>query len=291
MGLYAPDAPEPRDYGKETRDTLQAQVDLAPDLFAAEANPEYGRDAYAQLDMQVLRDVLLGKDGQPGMLELYKNEVLPQLSEAEGAARRESVAQDVGIVEDYGAQVNEAFRAANPDQAALMDKLQAQAMEELDAGAGLPPTLAREVEQNIRSAQAARGFGYGLSDISQEAMFTGSAAEALQRRRQQFAQSVAAQQGAAFGDPFLALLGRPGVQINQAAGVAAQAGGMNPGSIFNPESAYAGGIYAGNANAAANNAMAKVNNRMSGLTSFLMPLAKGGAQTAVSYWTGGKAGG
>ena len=28
-------APPARDYGKETRDTLQAQIDLAPDLYAA----------------------------------------------------------------------------------------------------------------------------------------------------------------------------------------------------------------------------------------------------------------
>lgn len=290
MGLYAPDAPEPRDYGEETRDTLEAQIDLAPDLYEAEANPDYGRAAYAELDMQILRDTLMGKDGQPGLLDLY-DETLPQLSEAEGFARRAGVEQDVGIVEDFGPRVTEAFKAANPEQAALMEALNAQAMEGLDAGASLPPDLAREVQQSIRGAQAARGFGYGIGDISQEALFSGQTAEALQRRRQQFAQSVAAQQAATYGDPFLALLGRPGVQTSHGAGVAAQAGAMNPGAIFNPESGYAGSIYAGNANAAANNAMMKVNNRMAGLTSFLMPLANSGGQAISNAWGGDGGGG
>ena len=37
------DAPPPRNYGQETRDTLQAQLDLAPQLFESEARfrPQY----------------------------------------------------------------------------------------------------------------------------------------------------------------------------------------------------------------------------------------------------------
>ena len=37
MGGTNVEAPTPRDYGSETRDTLQAQVDLAPELYAAQA--------------------------------------------------------------------------------------------------------------------------------------------------------------------------------------------------------------------------------------------------------------
>jgi len=252
-------SPPPRDYAKETRDTLQAQIDLAPDLYAAEANPEYGRPAYAQLDLQVLRDVMQGKDGQGGLLELYEQSIMPGLARADAASNAISREADIEQVERLGQRATEAFRQANPEQAALMDRLNQQAMSELDAGAGLPPALARELEQQVRSSQAARGMGYGMADVGNEALIKGLQAEQLQRRRQQFAQNVVGMNAATATDPFLAILGRPGVQVGQAAGITGQGMGMNPGNTFNPESAYAGSLYANNFNAANNAAIASAN--------------------------------
>lgn len=252
-------SPPPRDYAKETRDTLQAQIDLAPDLYAAEANPEYGRPAYAQLDLQVLRDVMQGKDGQGGLLELYEQSIMPGLARADAASNAISREADIEQVERLGQRATEAFRQANPQQAALMDRLNQQAMSELDAGAGLPPALARELEQQVRSSQAARGMGYGMADVGNEALIKGLQAEQLQRRRQQFAQNVVGMNAATATDPFLAILGRPGVQVGQAAGITGQGMGMNPGNTFNPESAYAGSLNANNFNAANNAAIASAN--------------------------------
>lgn len=252
-------SPPPRDYAKETRDTLQAQIDLAPDLYAAEANPEYGRPAYAQLDLQVLRDVMQGKDGQAGLLELYENSIMPGLARADAASNAISREADIAQVEQLGQRATEAFRNANPEQAALMDRLNQQAMTELDAGASLPPALARELEQQVRSSQAARGMGYGMADVGNEALIKGLQAEQLQRRRQQFAQNVVGMNAATATDPFLAILGRPGVQVGQAAGITGQGMGFNPGNTFNPESAYAGSLNANNFNAANNAAIASAN--------------------------------
>lgn len=252
-------SPPPRDYAKETRDTLQAQIDLAPELYAAEANPEYGRPAYAQLDLQVLRDVMQGKDGQGGLLELYEESIMPGLARADAASNAISREADIEQVERLGQRATEAFRQANPEQAALMDRLNQQAMSELDAGASLPPALARELEQQVRSSQAARGMGYGMADVGNEALIKGLQAEQLQRRRQQFAQNVVGMNAATATDPFLAILGRPGVQVGQAAGITGQGMGMNPGNTFNPESAYAGSLYANNFNAANNAAIASAN--------------------------------
>ena len=261
MGMYAPDMPEPRSYAKEMGDTLQTQIDLAPDKYAAEASDEYGRPAYAQLDLRVLRETMMGKDGQPGLLELYENEVMPRLGQAEANARRVAREADITDVEDLGVRASEAFKAANPEQAALMDELNAQAMSELQAGASLPPALAREMEQQVRSAQAARGMGFGMADVGQEALVKGLQAEQLQRRRQGFAQQIAGMNAANTQDPFMAILGRPGVNVNQAGMIAGQGQGMNPGNVFNPESAYAGSLYANNFNAASNAAMSAANNR------------------------------
>nr|ADD96023.1 hypothetical protein [uncultured organism MedDCM-OCT-S04-C16] len=261
MGMYAPDMPKPQSYAQQIGDTLETQIELAPDKYAAEASDEYGRPAYAQLDLRILRETMMGKDGQPGLLELYENEVMPRLGQAEANARRVAREADISDVEDLGVRASEAFKAANPEQAALMDELNAQAMSELSSGASLPPALAREMEQQVRSAQAARGMGFGMADVGQEALVKGLQAEQLQRRRQGFAQQIAGMNAANTQDPFMAILGRPGVNVNQAGMIAGQGQGMNPGNVFNPESAYAGSLYANNFNAASNAAIAAANNR------------------------------
>ena len=275
MGLYTPDTPEPRSYADETRGTLQAQIDLAPDMYAAEASDEYGRPAYARLDLQVLRDTLLGRDGEPGLLELYETDVMPRLSAADAAARDVSREADIAAVERLGPRATEAFRASNPQQAALQDEMNRQAMEGLQAGGALPPSVAREIEQNVRGAQAARGFGYGMADIGQEALVKGLQGEQLLRRNQQYAGDVSRLNMATTLDPFLAVLGKPGVQINQGMGAVQQGQGFNPGQQFNPESAYAGSLYANNFNAANNAAIAATNARAGVFAGGMQALGQG----------------
>lgn len=53
--------PRQQSYGESLRDSLTAQIDLAPELFAAEASQQYGRPAYAQLETDILKDTLLGQ--------------------------------------------------------------------------------------------------------------------------------------------------------------------------------------------------------------------------------------
>jgi len=261
MGMYSAEAPPPRDYGKETRETLEAQIALAPDLFAAEASQEYGRPAEARLNLQVLRDLMRGSEGQPGLLELYERDIMPGLARADVAGLDVSREGDVAAVERLGQRATEAFRQANPEQAALTAELNRQAMEGLSAGAGLPPSLSRELDQFIRGGQAARGFGYGIGDFSREALIKGQAAEQMQRNRQGFAQQIAALNAATSADPFMAILGKPGVGIGVGQGVAMQGQGMAPQQAFNPESAYAGSLAAGNYNAELNANIASANAR------------------------------
>ena len=261
MSLYAPDMPKPQSYAQQIGDTLETQIELAPDKYAAEASDEYGRPAYAQLDLRILRETMMGKDGQPGLLELYENEVMPRLGQAEANARRVAREADITDVEDLGVRASEAFKAANPEQAELQAELNRQAMEDLRAGASLPPSLTREMEQFIRTGRSDLGFGHGMADLGAEVFMKGSAAEQMQRNRRAYAQQIAAMNAANTQDPFMAILGRPGVSVNQAGMIAAQGQGMNPGNTFNPESAYAGSLYANNFNAASNAAISAANNR------------------------------
>tara|TARA_R110002167_G_scaffold67032_4_gene189514 strand:+ start:133 stop:987 length:855 start_codon:yes stop_codon:yes gene_type:complete len=255
-------APPPRDYYKETAGTLQAQVDLAPELYAAEAK---WQPKYAELNLQVLETMLNGSAGQRGALDIYTKDLMPGLAEASSASARVQREADITDVEDLAPRFREALDAANPDQAALMKALNESALGQVGAGAGLDPDLQRQVSQSARGAQAARGFGYGMNDAAQEALFSGQAGEQLRRGREGFALNVSGMNNASRVDPALAILGRQGVSLNSAAQMAGQYT-QAPGSQFSPESAYAQDLYNTNYNAeaAANIASANAKSAMIG---------------------------
>jgi hypothetical protein len=55
------EAPTTINYEEGMREALQAQVDLAPEMFAAESDARFGRKAYARLEQEILTETLLGK--------------------------------------------------------------------------------------------------------------------------------------------------------------------------------------------------------------------------------------
>jgi hypothetical protein len=227
-------APAPRNYAQETRDTLQAQVDLAPQLYAAE---EKFRGKYAQLDLDIAKKLA------PDLLNLYETSQrrLGALDRETLSAQREA---DIASIEQLGGRAKEAFDAANPEQAALMAELNKQAMSDLQLGGRLNASERRELQQGARGAQAARGFGYGINDAAIESWAQLQGSEQKRRERQQFAQSMVGMNQATSADPFMAILGRPASMTPAMTGsFVGQAQGFNPGAMFSPESQYAGDIY------------------------------------------------
>ena len=95
-------APKPRNYGQETRDTLQAQIDLAPDIFAAEK--EF-RGQYAQLDLDIAKQLA------PDLLDLYETS-----QRRLGALDRETLSAqrgaDIADIEQYGTRAMKSYRSA-----------------------------------------------------------------------------------------------------------------------------------------------------------------------------------
>ena len=231
-------APPARDYGKETRDTLQAQIDLAPDLYAAE---ERFRPKYAQLDLDIAKQLA------PDLLNLYETSQrrLGALDRETLAAQREA---DISAIEDYGTRAMQGYRAAadaaNPEQAALMAELNKQALSDLKLGGQLNASERRDLQQSARGAQAARGFGYGINDAAIESWAQMQGSDQKRRQRQGFAQSMAGLNQANSVDPFMAILGRPSSMTPAMTGsFVGQAQGFNPGAMFSPESQYAADIY------------------------------------------------
>ena len=62
--MYGGDAPAPvtNNYEETMREALEAQRDMAPDMWAAESNEEYGRPAYARLNQRLIQTGLLGEE-------------------------------------------------------------------------------------------------------------------------------------------------------------------------------------------------------------------------------------
>ena len=247
------DAPAPRDMAQESRDSLQAQVDIAPAQFAA--TKEFSGQ-YNDLNLKNLRDTILGNGTTPGLVDDI-TAASPKLQAAASASSSAQRAADLADLQKMGASAVDAVRSADPAQKALVDKLNSVAMTGLDSGAKLDPETEAWIAQKVRASQGARGFGFGNADATAEAYAIGDRGLALQQQRFQNGQAVAGINAATGADPALAVLGRP----SQAAGAAQSL--LNQGSAtnaasgapqFNPFNGYAQDIFNTNYNgkAAAN---------------------------------------
>lgn len=163
----------------------------------------------------------------PGLLSLLQDAATNQRS------------SDIADVASLGPEARAAILASNPDSAALLSRLNAQALSGLDAGTGFTPEEARQVQQASRAAFAARGMGGTNAAIGDELLQQFNLGQQLLRQRQAFAGNVLGQNQAVVGDPFMQILGR-------SSGAVGQAGQLIPGNLFDPESPYAGNLYNAN---------------------------------------------
>lgn len=121
MGSTNVQAAPARDYAQETSQTLQNQINLAPQLYQSEAQYQ---PLYNQLQLQNTQQALLGvPGGQIGMLDIYR-QALPQYGEISAAANTQQRAADIADVQNLGLQASQAFMAANPELAASLQQAQ-----------------------------------------------------------------------------------------------------------------------------------------------------------------------
>jgi len=275
MGSTKIKMPAARDGGEEMAKVLASQAEFTPKFFelAKEYNPQY-----AQLEMDTLKQNL------PQLMQLYGDTVFPAMMEQE----RAKLGQDISNVEQYAGRAREAFKAANPEQAKLMATLSQQAQEGLDAGASLDPSLRREVQQNIRAGQAARGMGMGMGDLAAEATMTGLRAEQLRRQRQAFAGNVVGLQKATGMDPFMAILGRPSQMAGMAPGFGQQGMGVNQmAAARTPQfgmNNYFQDLFNTNYNASVNARMANASNNAAMMGAGIGAIGQIGAAAIPFCW-------
>lgn len=263
-------------------ETLRNSLLGVPDSTRTESYADYGNmSAFERGYMPpTMRTRTTNVPGQPGLLDIL-GEVQPRADELtiEGMRRqREAELQDVMT---YGPMAREAFAKTYPEQEAMLQRLMAEAQSDLAAGTTLSPEELRLVQQNVRAGQAARGMGYGPSDVAEEAVATSLAGMDLRQRRLDNARAISSLFSATTPDPFLAVTRTPFQSGGQGMALlgAGQGVGAGGGQTFNGFLPYLSGVSEYNANAINANNLSNRNNQAALFGSLL----SAGGQLGSSY--------
>lgn len=235
-----PDKPEDRNMEKEGVKTLEAIAATAPKEYALEAQ---WRPKYAQLNADILQDVL------PSYIELYKDKLLPSVTEMQNSANTTLRKNQIADIENLGKSAVSAIKSIDPEQAALMDKLNAQAREELDAGGNLSARESYAAAQAARSAGAARGNTMGNSTVFNEFLNNENLRNDREDRARKFASGVSQMNANYYSAPALnALSENSSVANMDLSSILANASSNSQVSsgMFNPYSSYASSLYGQN---------------------------------------------
>lgn len=270
MGSTKVQAPPPRDYYKESMDTMRAQIDMAPMMLEAERKlvPQW-----QQLQLEQMR-------GQANNLQTFYGEVMDPFSKLAG---QYATKMGANAMAPLGQASRTAYEASLGGGQNLQNTMRGQAQSELDAGRGLTSEMERYSQQAARSAMSARGLT-GNQAVAQEVLNSYQMGNMREDRSRTFANQVLgndmgiAQAGYnQYGSPMMQGM----MQGFSPTGIAANAMGMNQSlgpQFINPQDQMAQNINSSNYNAelqartatASNNAamiggaMSGVGNAMSG---------------------------
>lgn len=222
--------PEPRDYPAEYASILNTQIGAAPRIYESEA--EF-RPKYAELDFDIYSQML----PQYLQAQLDNQGLVSRLN----TSSREA---DINDILELSPKAMDALRAANPEAAGLLDELTRQANDEVLLGGELSADERRKVIQNTRSGFADRGMALGNPAVFAEVMNLDSYGRQRKAERRGFAQDVVQLNRLNYGDPWMAILGRPSAAQNANEFIPSS---MQVGpQLFGDESQYAASLYSGN---------------------------------------------
>jgi hypothetical protein len=222
--------------------TLAAEIKYAPAEYQSSATYS---PLYTNLALNDMNSFLNGSNGKNGYLGEYANQIMPTLTSAQTQAntqiRSANLADAAALTPQYVAEE----RAANPGAAGLLDTLTSNTNRDLSYGTNLTPAQQVQFNQSVRGGEAARGLGFGPSDVFNESLQDSGYGQQLYQQRMQAASSLVPQLQGFYGDPTAAISGmqsNAGISAGQAAGAgsSASSGALGTtGSMFNPANAMA----------------------------------------------------
>jgi len=247
MCFQTPSVPSP---GAVTSQTLAAQLKYAPATFAADAqfSPQY-----SQLSLDNLFSFLNGSadtttnyaatgkpgsktyipggsvttPGNPGFLSLYQNQIMPALTSAQTAANTATRTANVADAAALTPGIIADERSSNPGAAGLLDQLTSRTGTELGYGTELTPAEKLQLNQSVRGGSAARGMGFGPSDVFAESLADTNMGQNLLQQRMGNAQSLVPTLQSFYGDPFAEISGMGSSAGMNASGVSGMGSSVN----------------------------------------------------------------
>ena len=216
---------------------------LAPGVLSL--NQAYS-PAYNQLGLQNLSTFLTGNaDGASGGVAGMMSSLIPQLTDvqskadiaANSAGRTATLADATRLSPGYNALT----RASNPGGAGLLDQLTSKVGNELQYGTELTPAEKMQLNQSVRGGQAARGMGFGPSDVFSESMANAGMGQSLLQQREGAASALVPQLSSFYGDPLAKTMGMGSnagmVGSTMATGLVGR-GGPGAAQLYNPEGSF-----------------------------------------------------
>lgn len=129
--------------------------------------------------------------GQYGRFMNQVKQQLPSIYQAEATYKPQYAQLGMNTISGLMPQAISTVRGMNPAATSLYDELGADASSQLGLGAALDPSLSGVLQQSIRGGQAARGMGYGPSDVLGESRAITELGNTLRQQRQSYAMGVA----------------------------------------------------------------------------------------------------
>lgn len=241
LGSRKPKPPPQREAYQEAYDAIKAQADLLPYWQEQERK---ARPISDELYLDSLRRLT---GGEGNYLDIYEKTLAPSIQRSEDAARRQRGISDLSLLQNYAAATRRALLEADPEQKRLSDMLMASAIADMEGG-GMSERDRVDLREDIRSAQAARGMGGGVSDAAIEGLLTSQYRQQLEDRARQAAGHAVGLRSQIGGDAGQTLLGRPtGTQYLQ--GIAPGLEKRADTNLFNPQSQFNANIAQSNYNA------------------------------------------
>ena len=234
MCMTSTDATPAPSAGASYSSMLRAQTRLAPDIYAM--NAAYS-PLYTQLAQTNLNSFLNGSGGQPGFLSEYSNQIMPQLTAAQTAANSATRTANLNDAAQLTPQYIAEERAANPGAAGLLDTMTSNSARDLSYGTNLTPAEQTQFNQSQRSGAAARGLGFGPSDVFNESLANTGFGQSLYNQRMGQAQGMASQLQSFYGNPTAAISGmasNAGMSSGQMAGFGSGNTAASQSNEFNP---------------------------------------------------------
>lgn len=219
---------------------------------------------YTSIALDNANAYLNGTANSPGLMALYKDVITPALSDVQSQQR----AADIADVKRLGPEALATQRAFNPQVTQTLDTLNSQATQELQANGNLDPFTKTMLQQNIRSAQTARGVGTGYGDAAAEGFYEDATRQQRRDQAQQFAEKTMALTAGYYQDPWTQVLNRSNPNATLAAAAQGVSGSQTATSpVYSAfttpsSSSMFNSVYGAEANA--NNMNAQMSNNLFG---------------------------